>query len=187
MNYSNLGLAYQVNPATKPEGWRYQDATGTTYSSALATVADSETLPSTDMTTGRWLLTPQKPIVQLAFTVTDADNENIVFGVYGLRSLATGPNAPAYWATTLLMNGYVTAGTKSVMGGVGSDKWADTITVSSAALPSSSYRVCNTTNDMGWLEVDARDFQHILVILTTSGAPATAGTGGNLYEAYATL
>lgn len=183
---SNIGLAYRSNPATSPQPWRFQDASGTTYSTALATIVDSETAPATSMSTGRWLIVPAKPLVQLAFVLTDLNNETAAFGVFGVRSITIGTSQAAqrYYSCAELMRGTVTAGAKAYAGGVGNTLWADTISISSAALPSTAYRVCSSTDDVAWLEFDVRDFENILVVGTLSGS---TGVSLNVAESFATI
>lgn len=172
MNHSTIGRAYRAAPDTAPQPWTVVSQTGTTYNTALARIEDSATAFVTDLTTGRVLLNQDKPLVQLAFLVSDADNETAKFGIYGVRK----ETSSFYYTATPLLNGSVTAGTKSFAGGVGSMRWCDTITVTSSCLPSSAYRTCSNTDDVSWLEMDCRDFEQVLVVLTLDGSTGAAAT-----------
>lgn len=182
MNTHNLASSFQTNPATKPTPWTLIDATGTTYSTALATIVDAASSPSTNMSTGRFVVTLEKPVLQLLPIISDADNETAAFGVYGVRRINTALNTQTnYWSFTTLWTGTATAGAK-VYTGSGNYRYADAISTTTAALPTSAYRVIATTDDQAILEMDVRDFEMVLIVGTLSGS-----TGAAVTFAYSTL
>jgi len=182
----SVPFAYRAHPATKPVGWAPSSPTDTasTYSTALATINDSATAFVTNVSIGRYVFTHEKPVIQIAFVVTDADNEVAVFGVYGIKSHVNG--GTAYDTATLLLNGTATAGSKLFLGAA-NNFWADTITVSAYSLPTTAFRSINTTNDLSWLEVDTRDFERVMIVCNVNGA--SGGTAASVIPlvSYGTL
>lgn len=179
---SNLGLSHRANPATKPTPWVILDATGTTYDTALDTIADSATAPTKDLGNGIFVITPEKPVLHIMPLVGDADNEVGSFGVYGVRAINTASNSLTnYYTHSTLWTGTATAGAKAV-GGLTSVYYADTIATTAAALPSSAYRTISTTDDCAILEIDVRDFEYIVIVGTNSG-----GTAASMNFAYSSI
>ncbi len=167
---TTIQTTYRGNPATAPGYWVIPSDAGTTYNTALAAIADTEALIATDMSVGRWVIEHTRPVVQLAFLVTDANNETASFQVFGARKFVTPTDSG--WTYVPLMSGQIVAGSKVFNGG--STLWADTITVSSASLPTSAYRVCSNTDDLTWIEVDTRDFDKCVVVITRNGGTAAS-------------
>lgn len=176
----SIQSSFRGNSGTSPGDWFIPIVAGTTYNTAAAAIADSANLVTQDASVGRFVVSHAKPMVQLAFHVTDADNETIAFTVYGARKFVG--DGVSGWSYASLLSGVATAGSKVF--NAGSWFWADTITISSAALPSTAYRACNSTNDIAWLEIDMRDLDYLVVVITRSGQ---TGASGNLLVGGCTL
>jgi hypothetical protein len=167
---TTVQTTYRGNSSTSPGSWAIPSDSGTTYNIAIAAIADTEALVDTDLSVGRWVFEHPRPVIQLAFLLTDANNETASFQVFGARKFITPTDSG--WSYVPIMSGQLIAGVKVFNGG--STLWADTITVSSSSLPSSAYRVCTNTDDLSWLEVDMRDFDKCVVVITRNGGTAAS-------------
>jgi hypothetical protein len=179
MHY-NAQYGFRGHPATKPLRWTLANTAGTTFSTAIASsIADAADPPSSNMATGRFVITTEKPILQLVALVSDADNETATFGIYGFREIADGPRSlTPYWTFSTLMTGSVTAGAKQYSGS-GNTRYADTWTISTVSLPVTAYRTIGIADDVSVLEFDTRDWDGIMVV-----GSLNSGTGASVNFAY---